>query len=125
MADEVALAVGSGLGGFMLMALILFGIPKVLERRRHRLMITLLASLSTLASAHREVCWQLISESKHRECPLCHVDKDLWDRVGGGRNGWMHMVAIAAHRSWLDPEVPVTKIVRDQFMQVMGKGSPS
>lgn len=112
----------------LLIMFLLWGVPALMRWRHRRYVAQLLASLAAVAMVHREVCRALMEEGRHTECPLCHVDTDLWKRVTSGKRGWMHVVRLAQHRSWLDWDVPVARIVMDQFSAIAkqpAKGDPA
>jgi hypothetical protein len=113
--ENVAGGLIGALAGLILLWLWRYWLPAWMVRRRHRRMIDTMAALATVAAAHREVCRALVEDGRHFECPLCHVDTELWERVRAGRLGWMHLVRIAEHQSWLDWDVSVAEIVADTF----------
>lgn len=87
-------------------------------------MVMLLASLSATATTHREICRLLISEGKHHECGLCHAPDNVQQWVAAHQMGWLHMVAMAQHPSWLDWDVSISRIVIEQFRQGTGREQP-
>lgn len=84
----------------------------------------MLAAVATVADAHRGTCWALIGLGRHGDCPVCHVDEQLWEEVIPASHRSMHIVALAKHQSWLDPDVEITRIVADQFRETEGGRHP-
>jgi pimeloyl-ACP methyl ester carboxylesterase len=112
--------------GWMLVAggvVWLLATPWIVRRRiraqTHRLHF-ILAAIATVADAHRQTCRALITLGKHTECPVCHVDERLWEEVIPQSHRSMHIVALAKHQSWLDPNVEITRIVADQYRATEG-----
>lgn len=87
-------------------------------------MVALLASLAATATAHRDICRLLVAEGTHHECPLCHASEHVQAQIAGHRSGWMHMIRMAQHPSWLDWDVPISRIVIDQFRKGTGRKTP-
>lgn len=94
-----------------------------MRAQMHRLHF-ILAAVATVADAHRQTCRALIGLGKHGECPVCHVDEQLWEEVVSPVHRSMHVVALAKHQSWLDPEVEITRIVADQYRATEGGRRP-
>lgn len=118
MNENVAGGLIGVLAGLIILWLWRYWLPAWAARRSQKRMIDTLAALATVATAHREVCRALVEEGRHAQCPICHVDTALWEQVRAGRLGWMHMVRIASHRSWLDWDVTIGQIVTEQFRAV-------
>ena len=101
--------------------------PWLMRRRARahaRRLHYMLAAIATMADAHLQACRALIGLGKHGECPICHVDEQLWQEIISPVHRSMHIVSLAKHQSWLDPDVEIARIVSDQFRETQGGRHP-
>jgi pimeloyl-ACP methyl ester carboxylesterase len=101
--------------------------PWLLRRRaiaQARRLQYMLAAVTIMADAHRQTCRALIGRGEHGQCPVCHVDEALWEEVILPVHRSMHIVSLAKHHSWLDPDVEIARIVTDKFHETEGGTRP-
>lgn len=112
----------------VLVVAFVFGFIPWMVRRRARQqekhLYYMLAAVATMADAHRQTCRALIALGRHSECPVCHVDEALWEEVVLPIHRSMHIVSLAKHQSWLDPDVAIARIVSDKYRDTQGGRHP-
>lgn len=117
--------------GWIFLAVILVWVLVVMPWliRRHSQVQTqrlhfMLAAVATVADAHRQSCRALIGLGKHAQCPVCHIDQQLWEEVVTPGHRSIHIVELAKHPSWLDPDVEIARIVADKYRETEGGKHP-